>query len=52
VLKLAADEFRRQMDVNVIRSIIGTQGFGPLRNFSASSLRCSKYCASWFELTC
>jgi NAD(P)-dependent dehydrogenase (short-subunit alcohol dehydrogenase family) len=30
VLELAADEFRRQMDVNVIRSIIATQAFGPL----------------------
>jgi NAD(P)-dependent dehydrogenase (short-subunit alcohol dehydrogenase family) len=30
VLELAADEFRRQMDVNVIGSIIATQAFGPL----------------------
>jgi NAD(P)-dependent dehydrogenase (short-subunit alcohol dehydrogenase family) len=30
VLELAADEFRRQMDVNVIESIIATQAFGPL----------------------
>ena len=30
VLELAADEFRRQMDVNVIGPIIATQGFGPL----------------------
>ena len=29
VLELAADEFRRQMDVNVIGSIIATQAFGP-----------------------
>ena len=29
VLELAADEFRRQMDVNVIGSIIVTQAFGP-----------------------
>jgi NAD(P)-dependent dehydrogenase (short-subunit alcohol dehydrogenase family) len=30
VLELAADEFRRQMDVNVIGPIIATQAFGPL----------------------
>jgi NAD(P)-dependent dehydrogenase (short-subunit alcohol dehydrogenase family) len=30
VLELSADEFRRQMDVNVIGSIIATQAFGPL----------------------
>src|SRR6267154_1997399 len=30
VLELAADEFRRQMDVNVIGPIISTQAFGPL----------------------
>ncbi len=30
VLALAADEFRRQMDVNVIGPIISTQAFGPL----------------------
>jgi NAD(P)-dependent dehydrogenase (short-subunit alcohol dehydrogenase family) len=30
VLDLAADEFRRQMDVNVIGPIIATQAFGPL----------------------
>jgi len=30
VLGLAADEFRRQMDVNVIGPIISTQAFGPL----------------------
>jgi NAD(P)-dependent dehydrogenase (short-subunit alcohol dehydrogenase family) len=30
VLELAADEFRRQMDVNVIGPIITTQAFGPL----------------------
>ena len=30
VLGLAADEFRRQMDVNVIGPIIATQAFGPL----------------------
>jgi hypothetical protein len=30
VLELAADEFRRQMDVNVIGLIIATQAFGPL----------------------
>src|SRR3981189_645600 len=29
VLELAADEFRRQMDVNVTGSIIATQAFGP-----------------------
>src|SRR5438445_12688631 len=29
VLELAADEFRRQMDVNVIGPIIATQAFGP-----------------------
>jgi NAD(P)-dependent dehydrogenase (short-subunit alcohol dehydrogenase family) len=30
VLELAVDEFRRQMDVNVIGPIIATQAFGPL----------------------
>jgi NAD(P)-dependent dehydrogenase (short-subunit alcohol dehydrogenase family) len=30
VLELAADAFRRQMDVNVIGPIISTQAFGPL----------------------
>src|ERR1700731_3032515 len=30
VLEVAADEFRRQMDVNVIGPIITTQAFGPL----------------------
>src|ERR1700686_2626146 len=30
VLELAADEFRRQMDVNVIGPIVATQAFGPL----------------------
>jgi NAD(P)-dependent dehydrogenase (short-subunit alcohol dehydrogenase family) len=30
MLELAADEFRRQMDVNVIGPIISTQAFGPL----------------------
>jgi NAD(P)-dependent dehydrogenase (short-subunit alcohol dehydrogenase family) len=30
VLELAADEFRRQMEVNVIGPIITTQAFGPL----------------------
>ncbi len=30
VFELAADEFRRQMDVNVIGPIIATQAFGPL----------------------
>jgi len=30
VLELSADEFRRQMDVNVIGPIIATQAFGPL----------------------
>jgi NAD(P)-dependent dehydrogenase (short-subunit alcohol dehydrogenase family) len=30
VLELAADEFRRQMDVNVIGPVITTQAFGPL----------------------
>jgi NAD(P)-dependent dehydrogenase (short-subunit alcohol dehydrogenase family) len=30
VLELAADQFRRQMDVNVIGPIIATQAFGPL----------------------
>jgi NAD(P)-dependent dehydrogenase (short-subunit alcohol dehydrogenase family) len=30
VLELAADEFRRQMEVYVIESIIATQAFGPL----------------------
>ncbi len=30
VLELPADEFRRQMDVNVIGPVIATQAFGPL----------------------
>jgi NAD(P)-dependent dehydrogenase (short-subunit alcohol dehydrogenase family) len=30
VLELAADEFRRQLDVNVIGPIVSTQAFGPL----------------------
>ena len=30
VLELAADEFRRQMDVNVLGPVIATQAFGPL----------------------
>jgi len=30
VLELSADDFRRQMDVNVIGPIIATQAFGPL----------------------
>jgi len=30
VLELSADEFRRQMEVNFIGPIIGTQAFGPL----------------------
>jgi NAD(P)-dependent dehydrogenase (short-subunit alcohol dehydrogenase family) len=30
VLELAADEFRRQMDVNVIGPVVSTQAFGPL----------------------
>ena len=30
VLELSADEFRRQMDVNVVGPIITTQAFGPL----------------------
>jgi NAD(P)-dependent dehydrogenase (short-subunit alcohol dehydrogenase family) len=38
VLELAVDEFRRQMDVNVIGPIIATQAFGPLLG-SDSSLK-------------
>src|SRR4029077_8641541 len=30
VFELSADEFRRQMDVNVIGPVIATQAFGPL----------------------
>src|ERR1700739_3204707 len=30
VLEISADQFRRQMDVNVIGPIIATQAFGPL----------------------
>ena len=30
VLELSADEFRRQLDVNVVGPIIATQAFGPL----------------------
>jgi len=36
VLELSADEFRRQMDVNVIGPIIATQAFGPLLGSDAS----------------
>jgi NAD(P)-dependent dehydrogenase (short-subunit alcohol dehydrogenase family) len=36
VLELAADEFRRQMDVNVIGPIIATQAFGPLLGYDRS----------------
>jgi NAD(P)-dependent dehydrogenase (short-subunit alcohol dehydrogenase family) len=36
VLELAADEFRRQMEVNVIGPIIATQAFGPLLGSDAS----------------
>jgi NAD(P)-dependent dehydrogenase (short-subunit alcohol dehydrogenase family) len=41
VLELSADEFRRQMDVNVIGPIIATQAFGPLLG-SDPSLRGAK----------
>jgi NAD(P)-dependent dehydrogenase (short-subunit alcohol dehydrogenase family) len=41
VLELAVDEFRRQMDVNVIGPIIATQAFGPLLG-SDPSLKGSK----------
>ena len=36
VLGLSADEFRRQMEVNVIGPIIATQAFGPLLGADAS----------------
>src|ERR1700761_872839 len=36
VLELSADEFRRQMDVNVIGPVISTQAFGPLLGSDAS----------------
>jgi NAD(P)-dependent dehydrogenase (short-subunit alcohol dehydrogenase family) len=36
VLELSADEFRRQMDVNVVGPIIATQAFGPLLGADAS----------------
>jgi len=36
VLDLAADEFRRQMDVNVMGPVIVTQAFGPLLGTEAS----------------
>lgn len=36
VLELAADQFRRQLDVNVIGPIIATQAFGPLLGSDAS----------------
>jgi NAD(P)-dependent dehydrogenase (short-subunit alcohol dehydrogenase family) len=36
VLELSADEFRRQMDVNVIGPIIATQAFGPLLGADAA----------------
>jgi NAD(P)-dependent dehydrogenase (short-subunit alcohol dehydrogenase family) len=38
VLELSADEFRRQMDINVIGPVIATQAFGPLLG-SAPSLK-------------
>jgi len=36
VLELAADQFRRQMEVNVIGPIIATQAFGPLLGAGAA----------------
>jgi NAD(P)-dependent dehydrogenase (short-subunit alcohol dehydrogenase family) len=36
LLELAADDFRRQMDVNVIGPVIATQAFGPLLGADAS----------------
>jgi NAD(P)-dependent dehydrogenase (short-subunit alcohol dehydrogenase family) len=36
LLELPADEFRRQMDVNVIGPIIATQAFGPLLGVDSS----------------
>ena len=36
MLELSADEFRRQMDVNVIGPVIATQAFGPLLGAEAS----------------
>jgi NAD(P)-dependent dehydrogenase (short-subunit alcohol dehydrogenase family) len=36
VLELPADEFRRQMDVNVVGPVIATQAFGPLLGADAS----------------
>src|SRR5258708_34073941 len=36
VLELSADEFRHQMNVNVIGPIIATQAFGPLLGADAS----------------
>jgi hypothetical protein len=36
VLGLSADEFRRQLDVNVVGPIIATQAFGPLLGAEAS----------------
>src|SRR6202012_601007 len=36
VLELSADEFRRQMDINVIGPVIATQAFGPLLGVDAS----------------
>src|SRR6266851_532169 len=36
LLQLAADEFRRQMDINVIGPIISTQAFGPLLGADSS----------------
>ena len=36
VLEIAADEFRRQMEVNVIGPVIATQAFGPLLGAEAS----------------
>ena len=36
MLELSADEFRRQMDVNVIGPVIATQAFGPLLGSEAS----------------
>src|ERR1700704_6121554 len=38
VLELSADDFRRQMDINVIGPVIATQAFGPLLG-SDSSLK-------------
>jgi NAD(P)-dependent dehydrogenase (short-subunit alcohol dehydrogenase family) len=44
VLELSADDFRRQMDINVIGPVIATQAFGPLLGSDPSRARTATRC--------